>query len=276
MRGIKLMTDRILGLYNAREDVWERRAYLHSNSQGDVCVNGVFSRLVLKGAGLTFQDWGDYAIVTPPGFNAPLERYLAIDAKCLLWMDGNGRISVWKSGFASVSSELEVLRRIRVAVLTVSDKGSGGERADTAGPALVELIEALGAEAVIRDIVPDERALISGKLRDWADSGEIELILTTGGTGLSKRDITPEAIIDIQERAVPGFGEIMRIQSMAYTERGFLSRSLAAVRGGALIVAFPGSERAVRQCFEAIAPSIRHAVEMLSGWNSECARHVHR
>jgi molybdenum cofactor synthesis domain-containing protein len=276
MRGIKLMTDRILGLYNAREGVWERRAYIHSNSQDDVCVNGVSSRLVLKGAGLTFPDWTDYAVVTPRDFDTPREHYLALDEKCLLWADENGRLFVWKSGFVSVSSKIGVLRRIRVAVLTVSDKGSSNERADTAGPALVELIEALGAEVVLRDIVPDERSMISDRLRDWADSGEIELILTTGGTGLSKRDITPEAIIDIQERVVPGFGEIMRIQSMAYTERGFLSRSLAATRGGALIVAFPGSERAVRQCFEAIAPSIRHAVEMLSGWNSECARHVHR
>jgi molybdenum cofactor synthesis domain-containing protein len=268
------MSDRILGLFDIKRNEWERRIYIHCIAGGDVCVNGINANLAFRKAGsLEIKD-ADYAIVTPAHFDPPRERYVSFGGKCLLWLDEEADIHVRKPGFAEVSSRIEILRRIRTAVLTVSDKGSKGERADTAGPALVELIEPLGAEVMRRDIVPDERGLISQKLMEWADSGRIELILTTGGTGLSRRDVTPEAIADIQERAVPGFGEIMRSKSMSYTPRGFLSRSLAATRGGTLIVAFPGSERAVRQCFEAVAPAIRHAVEMLSGWDAECARHA--
>jgi molybdenum cofactor synthesis domain-containing protein len=268
------MSDRILGLYDIGQDEWERRIYIHSNSCGDVCVNGINASLIFREAGSPVAKNSGYAIVTPAHFNPARERYISFGGKCLLWIDEKADIHVWKPGFAEVSSKIKILRRIRTAILTVSDKGNRGERTDTAGPALAELIEPLGALVVCRDIVPDERGLISEKLREWADSAQVELILTTGGTGLSRRDVTPEAIIDIQERAVPGFGEIMRAESMSYTPRGFLSRSLAAVRGGALIVAFPGSERAVRQCFEAVAPAIRHAVEMLSGWDAECARHA--
>jgi molybdenum cofactor synthesis domain-containing protein len=168
---------------------------------------------------------------------------------------------------------LEVWRPINAAVLTVSDKGSRGERDDTAGPALADMASALGARSAHRDIVPDERGVIADKLKSWADSGEVNLILTTGGTGLSRRDVTPEAIMDVHDRTIPGFGEIMRAHSMLYTPRGFLTRSLAVTRGETLIIAFPGSERAVRQCFEAIAPGLRHAVEILCGWDAECGGH---
>jgi molybdenum cofactor synthesis domain-containing protein len=267
------MSDRILGLYDIKHDEWVKRIYIHGVSPGGLCVNGIEASLAFSKAGSPVAKDAGYVIVTPAHFSPPAERYVSLGSKCLVWLDENSDIRLCKSGFADVSSRIKILRRIRTAVLTVSDKGSRGERADTSGPALVELIEPLGAPVVRRDIVPDERGVISGKLMEWADSGEIELILTTGGTGLSRRDVTPEAILDIQERTVPGFGEIMRFMSMSYTPRGFLSRGLAAVRGGALIVAFPGSERAVRQCFEAVAPAIRHAVEMLCGWDAECARH---
>jgi molybdenum cofactor synthesis domain-containing protein len=268
------MSKRILGLYNVKENGWDKRVYFHSNSLGEACVNGVSSRLALRRAGRVITYGADYEVIAPPDFDPPLERYIAIDTECLLWLDENARLHVWRSGFVGVSAKLSVLRRIRVGVLTVSDKGSKGEREDTAGPALAEMIESLGAEVIMRDIVPDERAAISEKLRNWADSSSVELILTTGGTGLSRRDVTPEAVMDVEDRTIPGFGEIMRSRSMEHTPRGFLSRSLAATRGSSLIVAFPGSERAVRQCFEAVAPSIRHAVEMLCGWDAECASHA--
>jgi molybdenum cofactor synthesis domain-containing protein len=267
------MSDRILGIYDARRGEWERRVYLHSVLRGGVCVNGSSAKLALCGAGEPFPQGADYAIVTPPGFEPGRERFVLVGTGGLLWVDRDAAIHVWSPGFAEVSSRIKTLRRIRAAVLTVSDKGSRGERKDTSGAALVQLVEPLGAEVVFSDIVPDERGLISEKLKEWADGGNVELILTTGGTGLSRRDVTPEAIADIGERAVPGFGETMRAKSMSSTPRGFLSRSLAMTRGGALIVAFPGSERAVRQCFDAVAPAMRHAVEMLCGWEAECARH---
>jgi molybdenum cofactor synthesis domain-containing protein len=269
------MSERILGLYNSKEHEWEKIAYLHSNSGGGACVNGAPSRLVLRKAGAETPSC-DYAIVVPGDFTPQPERYIAVgDGECLLWLEKDGRVSVRNSGFAGVSAKLSVLRPIRAGVLTVSDKGSRGERADTAGPALSDLVEALGAVVEERGVVPDEREEISRKLRDWSDNLGLNLILTTGGTGLSPRDVTPEAIMDVHEKTVPGFGEIMRSRSMIYTPRGFLTRSVAATRGGALIIAFPGSERAVRQCFEAVAPSIRHAVEILCGWDSECGSHSH-
>jgi molybdenum cofactor synthesis domain-containing protein len=266
------MSDRVLGLCNVKRNEWDRRVYLHSITRGGACVNGISAKIILHKAGRPFPDDADYAIVTPAHIDPPAERYVSVGLDCLLEIDRNAAVHVWKSGFAEVSSKIEILRRIRAAVLTISDKGSRGEREDTSGAALVELVEPLGAEVVHAGIVPDERGLISEKLKEWADSGQVELILTTGGTGLSRRDVTPEAIADIGERAVPGFGEIMRSESMSSTPRGFLSRSLAATRGSALIVAFPGSERAVRQCFAAVSPALRHAVEMLQGWEAECAK----
>jgi molybdenum cofactor synthesis domain-containing protein len=153
---------------------------------------------------------------------------------------------------------------IRAAVLTVSDRGSRGEREDTAGPALRGLLEALeGVEVVERDIVPDERETIAARLRQWAPS--VDLILTTGGTGLSDRDVTPEALSEVADRVVPGLGELMRAESLKHTPNAPLSRALAVTLGRCLIAALPGSERGARQCFEAIRPSLRHAVDTLQG-----------
>ncbi|MDR3320830.1 MAG: MogA/MoaB family molybdenum cofactor biosynthesis protein [Synergistaceae bacterium] len=269
------MTFRILGLHSVKGSEWDKIVYLHSNSVGSVCINGAPLRLALCHPGEDARG-SDYVIIIPPSLETPLERYISISGGgCMLWVDPDGALSVRNSGFAGVSARLEVLRKMSVAVLTVSDKSSRGERADTAGPALADMAEALGAEVEERATLPDERLLIARKLEGWADSGKFQLILTTGGTGLSQRDVTPEAFMDVQEKIVPGFGEIMRSRSMLYTPRGFLTRSLAVIRGGALIISFPGSERAVRQCFEAVASSVRHAVEILNGWDAECGGYHH-
>jgi molybdenum cofactor synthesis domain-containing protein len=184
----------------------------------------------------------------------------------------HGRIlEVVNAGFAQVSSKVEFWRNIIAGVLTISDRASRGNRVDTAGPALSRLAEALGTEVKYNAVVPDDRDKIADKLREWIDSdARPELVMTTGGTGLSKRDVTPEALTDVGERLVPGFGELMRSRSMIHTARGCLSRSIAVIRGGTLIIAFPGSETAVRQCFAAIAPSLRHGIAVLNGWESEC------
>ena len=157
-----------------------------------------------------------------------------------------------------------------LGILTVSDKGSRGEREDESGNSIRELLAALGARVVEYDVVPDEREVISEKLREWADEEGIDLILTTGGTGLAPRDVTPEATIAVLERVAPGFAEAMRAESIKKTPRGMLSRGVAGTRGTSLIINLPGSPRAVRECLEAILPVLPHAIETLKGEGGEC------
>ncbi len=155
---------------------------------------------------------------------------------------------------------------LRVGVLTVSDKGSVGERVDTAGPAVVEIIETLDAQVVERAIIADERAEISALLRDWADEKHLDLILTTGGTGLAMRDITPEATLDVADRQAPGIAEAMRLVGRESTPLASLSRGVVALRGPTLIVNLPGSPRGARESLTAILDLIPHATQMLIGW----------
>ena len=157
--------------------------------------------------------------------------------------------------------------------MTISDKGSIGERVDESGPLIREMLTTTttGIEVTLYEIVPDEQQVISGKLIDWADKTEVDLILTNGGTGLSQRDITPEATLAVLQRLAPGFAEVMRIESMKKTPRGMLSRGISGTRGNTLIINLPGSPKAVRECLGAIIPSLTHGIEMLTGQASECA-----
>jgi molybdenum cofactor synthesis domain-containing protein len=138
------------------------------------------------------------------------------------------------------------------------------------------MISAIGAEVTLYEIVPDEQQIISGKLIDWADRTGVDLILTNGGTGLSQRDITPEATLAVVQKLAPGFAETMRIESMKKTPRGMLSRGVSGARGKTLIINLPGSPKAVRECLEAIIPVLEHAIEILVGQASECATDDHR
>ncbi|MDY3619511.1 MogA/MoaB family molybdenum cofactor biosynthesis protein [Agathobaculum sp.] len=160
--------------------------------------------------------------------------------------------------------------KIRTAVLTVSDQGSRGLREDKSGPAIVETLGEL-AEIVWTGVMPDERAQIAGVLRELADTDAADLILTTGGTGLSPRDVTPEATLDIAERQVPGMAEAMRAESLRVTPRGMLSRGVAVTRGKTLIVNLPGSPKAVRECLDVLLPALPHGVDILRGRAGECA-----
>jgi len=157
-----------------------------------------------------------------------------------------------------------------LGILTVSDRGSRGEREDESGKAIRELLAPLNARAVKYDIVPDEREVISGRLRQWADEEGIDLIVTTGGTGLSPRDVTPEATLDVVERIALGFVEAMRAESLKKTPRAMLSRAVAGIRGRSLIINLPGSPRGVRECLEVILPALPHAIEVLRGEAAEC------
>jgi molybdopterin adenylyltransferase len=153
---------------------------------------------------------------------------------------------------------------LRAAVLTVSDRASAGSVEDRSGPLLAELVAAAGFEIVATAIVPDERDQIAGRLRSWADQS-VALVCTTGGTGMAPRDVTPEATRAVVEREAPGIAEAMRAASLLQTPLGMLSRSVAGVRNQTLIINFPGSPKAVRECFAVVAPVLRHAVGLIAG-----------
>ncbi|MHB8577980.1 MAG: MogA/MoaB family molybdenum cofactor biosynthesis protein [Dehalococcoidia bacterium] len=152
---------------------------------------------------------------------------------------------------------------MRTGVLTVSDKGSRGERDDTSGAAIRELLATIGAEVAAYSVVPDERDRIAAQLRAWADDLALDAVLTTGGTGLSSRDVTPEATRAVLDYEVPGIAEAMRAEGLRHTPMSMLSRALAGVRGRTLIVNLPGSERAVRQNLAVVLPVLQHAAETL-------------
>jgi molybdenum cofactor synthesis domain-containing protein len=154
---------------------------------------------------------------------------------------------------------------IRVAVLTVSDGVAAGRREDTSGGAAAEWVERCGWSLLERAVVPDETGDIAARLTRWADSGELELILTLGGTGLGPRDVTPEATSSILERPAPGIAEALRAAGMRGTPYAMLSRGLAGVRGRTLIVNLPGSERAVGEGLEVLERVVPHAVDLLAG-----------
>jgi molybdopterin adenylyltransferase len=178
---------------------------------------------------------------------------------------------VIKEGTIHADDEVTVLPSIRAAILTVSDKGSRGEREDKSGPALVEALK--DRAAIIQTaIIPDELELIKATLIQWADAGEVDVIFTTGGTGFSLRDVTPEATLSIVERLAPGIPEAMRQASMQKTDRAMLSRAAAGIRGKTLVINLPGSPKAAVECLEVFLPVMQHAVEILRGDAHDCAR----
>ena len=156
-------------------------------------------------------------------------------------------------------------RPFKLAVLTASDAGSKGERADTSGDVIVEMMTAAGFALELRDIVPDDRELIAARLAEWCDGGAVDIVVTTGGTGLGPRDVTPEATRDVVEFEVPGIAEAMRMETLRVTPLAMLSRSAAGVRAGCLIVNLPGSPKAVRETLEIAIEAIPHGLEMLQG-----------
>ena len=159
------------------------------------------------------------------------------------------------------------------AVITISDKGYRGERVDTSGPNLVQILKDKGFEVVYTSIIPDEREMIREELVKCSDELSIALVLTTGGTGFSPRDITPEATMAIVERPTPGIPEAMRAESMRITPKGCLSRSAAGIRKRTLIINLPGSKKASQENILAVIDAVDHGLEMLLGSGSaDCAK----
>jgi len=156
-------------------------------------------------------------------------------------------------------------KKIRLAILTVSDKASRGEREDLSYGAIVELLENSmpNAEVVSYMIVPDEKKEISQSLIEFSDNTNIDMILTTGGTGLSSRDVTPEATMEVITKFIPGFGEVMRAESLKKTPAAMLSRAVSGIRNSTLIINLPGSPKGAKECLEAILPAIPHAIEIM-------------
>lgn len=154
---------------------------------------------------------------------------------------------------------------IRAVVITVSDACSRGEREDASGAALVQLLREIGAEIVETKIVSDDLESLTATLREFGDRSEVNLIITTGGTGFSPRDNTPEATLVVIEREAPGLSEAMRMETLKQTPMAMISRGVCGIRSGTLIVNLPGSPKGVRESFAVIAPVLRHAIALLAG-----------
>jgi len=160
---------------------------------------------------------------------------------------------------------------ITAAIITVSDRGSRGERRDSSGPEIQALLEREGFEVLHYGLVPDEKDLIAEKIKEFTDDKKADLVLTTGGTGVSPRDVTPDATRDVIDREVPGLAEYMRLKSAALTPHAVISRAVAGIRKNSLIINLPGSPKGARENLAFILPALRHAIEKIKGDPSECA-----
>lgn len=159
---------------------------------------------------------------------------------------------------------------IKAAILTMSDKGSRGEREDRSGQVIRDILQEIGAETTLYEVIPDEKDIIIKRLTEWKD--KVNLILTTGGTGVAPRDVTPEATREVIEKELPGYAEAMRMESLRVTPRAMGTRAVAGVAGQCLMINLPGSPKAVEECLRVILPAIPHTIEVIQGKVDECAR----
>lgn len=160
---------------------------------------------------------------------------------------------------------------IKAGVVTVSDKGSAGQREDRSGPEVERILETIGFEVIRRAVVPDEIQQIRDILVDFADQHKIDLIVTTGGTGVAPRDVTPDATLDVIDKEIPGMAEAMRRESCKITPHALISRAVVGIRGRTLIVNLPGSPKGARENLAVLLPALPHAVEKIKGDERECA-----
>ena len=161
---------------------------------------------------------------------------------------------------------------IKVGILTISDKGSRGEREDLSGKVIEEVVKKINGEVKYYQIIPDEKDIIQEELIKAVDKLHLDLILTTGGTGLAKRDVTPDATLEVIEKEVSGISEIIRSESFKKTDRAILSRGVAGIRKESLIINLPGSPKGVRESLEIVLEALPHGIEILKGQATECGR----
>lgn len=252
-----------------------RLCYAGVNAGGNTSFNGLEKDIyLLPPGGLQSLPENSAGLILSGG-ELPEDSFFALGESLFRTCSSPGvpkRLKVIRGGFIALSERGSFLRPIRGAVLTVSDKGAAGERTDTSGPALEERLAITGCDVEAAAVVPDDRDKIAERLKDWCDHRDLHLILCTGGTGFSQRDVTPEALESVAERPVPGIGEAMRAASLKITPRAILSRACAAIRGKTLIISLPGSEKAACECFDAVSGALRHGIEILRGWGGECAQ----
>lgn len=160
-----------------------------------------------------------------------------------------------------------------IGVITVSDKGAAGERKDTSGPLIEEMLKEIGGILNKYVIVPDDRDKIANTLRNMCDVDKLDVIFTTGGTGFSPRDLTPEATLDVIDRLAPGISEAIRMKSLSITPKAMLSRAVSGIRKQSLIVNLPGSPKGVKESLEVIMPALSHGIGILKGVEGECGNH---
>ena len=156
-------------------------------------------------------------------------------------------------------------------IITVSDKGSRGEREDLSGPAIEELLTPLPAEVKFYTVIPDDTGAIATTLRECTDDRALDLIVTTGGTGVGPRDVTPEATREVIEKEIPGMAEVMRFEGLKKTPHAMISRAVVGTRGQSLIVNLPGSPKAVKENLSALLPALSHAIDKIKGDEADCA-----
>jgi molybdenum cofactor synthesis domain-containing protein len=154
---------------------------------------------------------------------------------------------------------------LNLGIITISDKAWQGKRPDESGPLIRDSFSTADCQVVKYEVIPDEADIIAQKLAQWADEGSVDIILTTGGTGLAPRDVTPEATLSVVDKEVPGLAEMMRVQSFSITPLSMLSRAVAGMRKECLIINLPGSPKAVSECLEIIMPVLPHAVDVIKG-----------
>ena len=160
---------------------------------------------------------------------------------------------------------------ITAGVITLSDKGSRGERVDLSGPEVTRMLKEIGIETTCYEVVPDEADVIEKKLVEFVDDRRLDLVVTTGGTGVSPRDVTPDATLKVIDREIPGMAEAMRRESMLKTPHAMISRAVAGIRKTTLIINLPGSPKGVRENLAVILPALKHAIEKIKGDQSDCA-----
>ena len=158
----------------------------------------------------------------------------------------------------------------RAAILTISDKGSRGEREDLSGPMLREILNKAGFSIAKAEVLPDDQQLLEQELRHLADESRLDLVVTTGGTGVSPQDVTPDATLAVIDREVPGMAEAMRLSSLAKTPHAMLSRAVVGVRGQTLIINLPGSVKGARENMQVLLPALDHALDKIQGDPSDC------